>query len=128
MINDEVNQRAELNCIEGAADSRLILHVANAKIKCFRNFLVLSNDSDVGSYLLPYFDQFKTKNDEKIGVKCELKVCHRHLLIHHLAEILGSGNSRAFLETLILTGCNFTSKVRSKLSFINTKPKKSWYE
>ena len=33
MINNEVNQRADLNCMEGAVDSRLIFHVANAGSK-----------------------------------------------------------------------------------------------
>ena len=47
MINDEVNQRAILNCMEEEADSWLILHVANARTVGFTNFLVLPNNCDV---------------------------------------------------------------------------------
>ena len=88
MINGEVNQRADLNCIGEESDSRLILHVANTKAEDFKNFLVLSNDSDVVTYLSAYFDQFKTKNVEKVRVKCGLKERQRHTPVHCLGDIL----------------------------------------
>ena len=59
MIKNEVNQKVNLNCMAEEFDSRLILHVANARVKGFKNFLVLSNDSDILAYLLAYFDKFK---------------------------------------------------------------------
>ena len=49
MISDVVNQGADLNCMEEKTDSRFILHFANARAKGFKNFPVLSNDSDVVS-------------------------------------------------------------------------------
>ena len=127
IIKDEVNQRLNLNCMEEEADSRLNLHVANARAEGFKNFLVLSDDSDVVTYLSAYFDQFKTKNVEKIRVKYGLKKRKRHIPIHRLADISGSNKSRALLKTDILTGCDFTSKVRPKLSFINAEPEKTLY-
>ena len=66
MINDEVNQKADFNCMEEETDSRMILQFANAKAEGLKNFLVLSNDSDVVTYLSAYFDQFETKNVKKI--------------------------------------------------------------
>ena len=57
-------------------DSRLILHVANARVKCFKNLLVLSNDSDFVTYRSAYFDQLKIKNVEKIWVKYGHKERH----------------------------------------------------
>ena len=60
MINDEVNQRADLDCMKEEADSRLILHIATRNTEGFKNFLVISNNSKVVTYLSAYFDQFKT--------------------------------------------------------------------
>ena len=48
--------------MEEEADSRLILHVANARSEGFKNFQLLCNDSEVVAYLSAYFDQFKTEN------------------------------------------------------------------
>ena len=56
MINHEVNQRADLHCMEEEADSRLVLYVANVREECFKNCLALSNDSDAVTYLSAYFD------------------------------------------------------------------------
>ena len=61
MIKNEVNQKVDLNCMAEEFDSRLILYVANARVKGFENFLVLSNDFYVLAYLLAYFDKFKKK-------------------------------------------------------------------
>ena len=58
----QVNQRTDANCTEEEADTWLLLHVANSRAETFKDFLVLSNDSDVVTYLSAYFDQFKTKN------------------------------------------------------------------
>ena len=45
-----------------------------------------------------------------------------------LADILDPGYSSALLKTHILTGCNFTSKVGSKLSSISAEPEKVLYD
>ena len=65
MTNAEVNQRANLNDMEEGDYSWLNLHVLIAKVECFKNFLVLSNDSDVVTYL--------SKNTERMQVKYGLK-------------------------------------------------------
>ena len=65
MTNAEVNQRANLNDMEEGDYSWLNLHVPIAKVERFKNFLVLSNDSDVVTYL--------SKNTERMQVKYGLK-------------------------------------------------------
>ena len=65
MTNAEVNQRANLNDMEEGDYSWLNLHVLIAKVERFKNFLVLSNDSDVVTYL--------SKNTERMQVKYGLK-------------------------------------------------------
>ena len=69
LINDEIIERDDLNCIEEEADSRIVLHTACAAKKDFRQFLVLSNDTDVVMYNLAYFHVYKTINVNKIWVK-----------------------------------------------------------
>ena len=87
MINDEVYEGVDLNCMEEEADSRLILHVAYASVEGFINFLVLSNDSNVVTYLSVCFNQLKTNNVKKLRLKYGLK----ERLRNRLADIFGSG-------------------------------------
>ena len=56
LILIQVNQRTDANCMEEEADSWLLLHVANPRAESWKDFLVLSNDSDVVKYLSAYFD------------------------------------------------------------------------
>ena len=55
LINDEIIERDDLSCLEVEADSRIVLHIACAAKKDFKQFLVLSNDTDVVMYSLAYF-------------------------------------------------------------------------
>ena len=70
MINNEVNQRADLNYMEEEeADSRLILHVPSARVqrrKVSKTPCVLSNDSDVVAYLSAQFFSLGVKNANDI--------------------------------------------------------------
>ena len=69
MINDEIIERDDLNCIEEEVDSRIVLHIACAAKKDFKQLLVLSNDTDVVMYYLDYFHVYKTMNVNKIWMK-----------------------------------------------------------
>ena len=51
LINDDIIERDDRNCIEEEADSQIVLHTACAAKKDFRQFLVLSNDTDVAIYV-----------------------------------------------------------------------------
>ena len=88
LINDEIIERDDLNCIEEEADSRIVLHTACAAKKDFRQFLVLSNDTDVVMYNLAYFHVYRTTNVNKIWVKLGILERQRHIPVHQLAEIL----------------------------------------
>ena len=81
--------------MEEEADSRFILHVANARAEGFKHFLVLSNDFDIVTHLSAYFDQFKTRNVEKIRKKYWFKEHQQHMPIHRLTDILDFAKSRA---------------------------------
>ena len=72
LINDKVIQRNDLNCIEEEAGSLIVLHIACAAKKDFKQFLVLTNDTDVVMHNLAYFYVYKTMNVNKIWVKFEI--------------------------------------------------------
>ena len=128
MINDDIIERDDLNCIEEEADSQIVLHTACAAKKDFRQFLVLSNDTDVVMYNLAYFHVYKTMNVNKIWVKFGILENQRHIPVHQLAEILGTEKSRALLKAHILTGCDITSKIGSKPAAFKACPEKYLYD
>ena len=120
----EIIKRGDLNCIEEEADSWIVLHIACAAKKDFRQFLVLSNDTDVAICNLAYFHVYKTMSVNKIWAKFRILERQRHVPVHQLAEILGTEKSRALLKAHILTGCDVTSKIGSKTAAFNTCPEK----
>ena len=67
LINDEIIERDDLNCIKEEADFRIVLHTYCAPKKDFRQFLVLSSDTDIAIYDLAYY-VYKTMNINKIRV------------------------------------------------------------
>ena len=80
LINDGNIERDDLNWIEKEADSRIVLHNACAAKKDFKQFLVLSNDTDVVMYNSAYFHVYKTINVNKIWVKFGILERQRHTL------------------------------------------------
>ena len=74
--------------MEEEGDSRLIVYVSNTRAE---RTIVLT-------YLSAYFDKFIIKNIEKIQLKHRLKERQRHIPILCLADILGSGKSRALFK------------------------------
>ena len=124
LINHEIIERGDLNCIEEEADCRIVLHIACAAKKDFRQFLVLSNDTDVVICNLAYFHVYKTMSVNKIWAKFGILGRQRHVPVHQLAEILGTEKSRALLKAHILTGCDVTSKIGSKTAAFKACPEK----
>ena len=60
------------------SDFRIVLHIASAAKKDFKQFLVLMNDTDAVMYNLAYFHVFTTLNVYKIWVKFGIHKCQRH--------------------------------------------------
>ena len=127
MINDEIIERDDLNCIEEEAGSRIVLHTACAAKKDFRQFQVLSNDTNVVMYNLAYFHVDKTMNVSKVWIKFGILERQTHIPVHQLAEILGREKPRALLKAHILTGCDVTSKTGSKTAAFKACPEKYLY-
>ena len=69
LINDEVIEREGLNYIEKEPYFHIVVHIASAAHKDLKQFLVLSNSTDVAMYTLAYFHVFKTTSVMKIWVK-----------------------------------------------------------
>ena len=113
LINGEIIEGGDLNYIEKEAYSHIVVHIASAAHKDFKQFLVLSNDTDVAMYTLAYFHVFKTTNVKKIWVTFGIHERQRHIPVYKLAEIFGTDRLRALLKAHILTGCYVTSKNES---------------
>ena len=67
-MNDKIIERDNLKYTEKEAFSRIVLHIASAAKKDLKQFLVLSNDTDVVMYKLAYFYVFKRMNVNKIWI------------------------------------------------------------
>ena len=127
-INDKNIERDELNCIEKEAYSHIALHIASAENKDLKQFLVLSNRTDVAMYILANCLGFKTTNVDKLWVKFGIDESPRHIPVYQLAEILGTERLRAMLKEQILTGCDVTSKIESKSAACKACPEKHFYD
>ena len=89
MINNEVNQGTDLNGMEEEGDSQLILHVTNARAKCFKSFLLLFNYSDAVT-CLNLFWLAQNKNRWENMREYGLQECQQHITINCLGDILDS--------------------------------------
>ena len=78
LINDEIIERGNLNYIEKEAYSHIAVHIASVAHKDLKQFLVLSNGTDVAMYTLVYFHLFKTTNVNKIWMKFGIHKRQRH--------------------------------------------------
>ena len=81
-MNDKIIERDDLKYIEKEAFSRIVLHIASAAKKYLKQFLVLSDDTDLAMYNLAYFHVFKTMNVNKIWVKFGTHERQRHTPVY----------------------------------------------
>ena len=128
LINDEIIERDDLKYIEKEAYCLIVLHIASAVRKDLKEFLVVSNDTDVVMYNLAYFYMFKTMNVNKIWVKFGIHERQRYIPVYQLGDILGTEKSLALLKEHILTRCDVTSKIGSKSAAFKTCPEKHLYD
>ena len=69
----------DLKYIEKEVFSRIVLYIVSAAKKDLKQFLVLSNDTDVVMFNLEYFHEFKTMNVNKIWIKFEIHERQRQI-------------------------------------------------
>ena len=106
------------------ADSRIIPHVEKAARRGVQRVVVHSNDTDVVVYLLYYIHHYINLGIEELWIKYGTGDKTRYIPLHKLGHSLGPEMSQIILKTHILTGCDVTSKIGTKIAALNSEPEK----
>ena len=121
--HQEQNDIVPLRSMIEEADSRMILHINwSVTFQKYKNFVVLSNDTDVLVLILHYFKQFKHHGIEKLWIRMGTGASKRLIPIHHLYQRMPRPLVKVLLAAHFGTGCDTLSKLGTKLAALNTIP------
>ena len=104
------------------ADSRIIPHIEKAIMRGVQKVIVLSNDTDVFVLVLYYVHYFMEKGLVEIWMKYGTGEGERLIPMYILGNIIKPKLCKIILKAHILTGCDVTSKVGTKLAALNSEP------
>ena len=127
LISRQSNENASIASLASnieEADQRLIQHIYWAAGKGKSTFVVVSNDTDVLVLLIHYFKKFKSVGVSKIWQKIGIGHKIRFLPIHHLYYRIPKALKDVLLSCYIGTGCDYLSKVGTKLGALRALPEK----
>ena len=113
-----------LKCDIEEADQCLIRHLNWAAMNGIEHFTVISNDTDVMVLLIHYFKIFKTLGVEQIWQRVGCGNKRRFVPIHSLFERLPKSLRKVLLASYIGTGCDYLSKIGTKLGCLAALPEK----
>ena len=124
----EGNQQTcpELDSTIKEADSRIIPHTEKAVNSSIRRVVVHSNDTDVVVYLLYYVHHYISLGMEELWIKYGLNTAlgtKQDTFQFTSYEVSFLAEARIVLSCFdgsILTGCDVTSKVGTKLAALNS--------
>ena len=83
-----------------------------------KRVVVVSNNTNVVIYSLVYHQRFCELGIQELWVKFGIKDGCRNIPIHKLGQQLGGEECSALLKAYILTGCDVTSKIGTKVSAV----------
>ena len=107
------------------ADQRLIKHIHWSSLtKKTKSFIVSSKDTDVLVILLDYFKTLQRTGVQKIWHQIGSGEKKRAVPIHNLYQRIPKPLRRVILPCYIGTGCDYLSKIGTKLGAINAFPEK----
>ncbi len=105
------------------ADMRIMPHILWDVINFSRkSLIVVSEDTDVVILLLFYYKEFQQRGLEKIFIKLGRSDNKRMLPIHEVYTKLGYNFCKGMLKAHLGTGCDYLSKVGTKLSAVKADP------
>ena len=84
----------------------------------YQRALVLANDTDVFVLLLHYMDEFENCGIKEVWMKYGTGISQRFIRTHSLYYKLEKSVINSLLKLHIFTGCDVTSKVRTKSAAI----------
>lgn len=117
-----ISENRELNTNLEEADVKTIPHASHLVKKGLKSIIVLSQDTDVLILMLHYWDQMQPYGLCELWVKAGVGGSSRFIPVHTLAMRLGGDLCKVLPAVHALTGCDYTSKVGTKLSALNAKP------
>ena len=117
-----LHSRPDLDSMVEEAGSRIIAHIQKAVMRGVRRVIVHSNDTDVVVYLLYYIHYFINLGIEDLWIKFGIGDKSRHIPVHKLGVILGTQLCKVILKSHVLTGCDVTSKVGTRVAALNSEP------
>ena len=115
-------QDLALNLAE--ADQRIILHLHKTVTEVCKKAIVLCNDTDVLALLLYYIHEFMSNGLSDLWMKFGIGDSSRFIPLHFLASQLGPRVCSVIIKAHILTGCDITSKIGTKVAALKCKPEK----
>ena len=116
IVHDELSSPIE------EADMRIIPRVYNSIINGTKRVVVLSIDTYVVVLLLYFMPEFLSKGVIELWVKYGSDNNERFIPIHLLANRIGYDMCHIILKAHILTGCDVTSKVGTKVNALKANP------
>ena len=118
----ESSHITSLLCNIEEADQRLIKHIYWSAINGKESFIVRSNDTDVLVLLVHYYDNFKSAGVKKIWQMIGASEKRRFVPIHALHKRLLQPLREVLLACYIGTGCDYLSKLGTKLGALAAMP------
>ena len=105
------------------ADCRIVPHIDWSLTSMgYKNFVILSNDTDVLVLILTYFRHFKARGILKVWIRVGSGASKRHIPIHFLYERMPKPLVKVLLAAHVGTGCDTLSKIGTKLAALNAIP------
>ena len=104
------------------ADLRLIPHISKAIDENYRRVVVVSSDTDVVALILYYMPRFILAGLSELWVRFGSGNSSRFLPMHQFAYQLGQEMCAVIMKAHILTGCDVTSKVGTKVGALRNDP------
>ena len=86
--------------------------------------IVLSNDTDVFALLLYYIHEFMSNELSELWMKFGTGDTSRFIPLHLIVSQIGQIVCSVIIKAHILTGCDVTSKIRTKVAALKCNPEK----
>ena len=114
----------DLFCNIEEADQRLIKHVQWCALNQKTSCIVISNDTDVLVLLVHYFQTFKTTGLKRLWQRMGTGEKQRYIPLHSLYKRLPKPLRKVILPAYVGTGCDYISKLGTKMGALNAFPEK----